>query len=186
MQVLLCSIPGRHITILSTLNSHSYFSVHLPLAAVYLNFCFERDILLFVSFCHFPMFAEGCEWYKMDRKLFPTQFLSIFSTSLICDGCSVLYPGPVAPFISHACLDDAGSLLPKQCVLRGFFFFIFVLIEKNTFTFSIFSCTLAIPYGLSHYVFHNLPFIQDVYHILAKVCQLDIHIETMSSVYIGC
>lgn len=154
---------SMHIAVLSTLNSCSYPSVFgmvscpLPVAAVcFLSVCLWEGYIVVVSFVLLQRLlraGDGTRW----TGNFPPQFLCIFSTSLICEGCSVLYSRPVAPLISCACLDDAGSLFPQLCVPKGFF--VFVLMEKNIFIFSVFSGTPAIPFILSLCTFFIILFL---------------------------
>lgn len=139
---------SMHIAVLSTLNSCSYSSVFgmvsypLPMAAVcFLGVCLWGVVLLLFLLLFLQCLLRVGDGTRWTGNFLP-QFLCIFSTSLICEGCSVLYSRPVAPLISCACL-DTGSLLPQLCVPKGFF--LFVLVEKNIFIFSIFQVLQQFP-----------------------------------------
>lgn len=123
---------SMHIAVLSTLNSCSYYSVFgmvsspLPVAAVcFLSVCLWEGYIVvsFVILQCLLRVGDGTRW----TGNFPPQFLCIFSTSLICEVCFVLYSRPVTPLISCACLDDAGSLLPQLCFPKVFFSYLFWL-----------------------------------------------------------
>lgn len=139
---------SMHIAVLSTLNSCSYSSVFgmvscpLPVAAVcFLGVCLWGVVLLLFLLSSSSV-CWGLGMVQDGQETFCLSSCASSVPSLICEGCSVLYSRPVAPLISCACL-DTGSLLPQLCVPKGFF--LFVLVEKNIFIFSIFQVLQQFP-----------------------------------------